>query len=60
MTATASDPTTVARELVDAARSVVDAALRAGAEATDGGLTIDPERLLRSRTSPRRCSRPRN
>ncbi len=45
MTATASDPATAARELVEAARSVIAAALRTGAETTDGGRSIDDHQV---------------
>ncbi len=45
MTATASDPTTAARQLVDACDAVLAAALRAGAAMTDGGRNIDDHQV---------------
>ena len=44
-TETAINPLTAARELVDAAQQVVDAALRHGAEVTEGGRTIDEHQV---------------
>lgn len=45
MTATASDPTTAARLLVDACETVIAASLRAGAQLTDGGRNIDEHQV---------------